>query len=314
MARALRPPQLPMRAGVSPSCVATSTGPWPTLLDFLAARLPAISRDEWAQRMRHGDVLDDQARPIAPDTPHRPGMRLHYYRSLDAETEIPFEARVLYQDDMLVVADKPHFLPVTPTGRYVQQSLLVRLKRQLGLETLSPIHRIDRETAGLVLLSVRPQDRDAYHRLFRDRQVQKTYEALAAAPDAQVFPLVYRSLIEEDPAAFYRMREVPGLPNSETRISVLEQLGRQARYLLEPVTGRRHQLRVHMNALGLPLQGDQFYPQVLRGPDAAEDFQNPLRLLARSLRFIDPITGQERHFESQLALSCAHACATGELI
>jgi tRNA pseudouridine32 synthase/23S rRNA pseudouridine746 synthase len=296
-----------MRAGVSPSCVVTTAGPWRTLLDFLAHRLPAVSHHDWAQRMQQGEVLDDQAQPLPPDTPHRPGLRLHYYRSLPHEAPIPFTESIVYQDDWLVVADKPHYLPVTPSGRYVQHSLLVRLKRRLGLASLSPIHRIDRETAGLVLFAVQASSRNAYHSLFRELRVHKTYEALAASPSAasatHTFPLTYCSHVQEDPQAFYRMCEVAAPPNSSTRISVLEQRGPLARYQLEPSTGRRHQLRVHMNALGLPLIGDQFYPKVLRGPDAAEDFQNPLRLLARRLRFIDPITQQERDFVSQLDLA-----------
>jgi len=302
MARAPRPPQLPMRDGVSPSCVVTPAGPWATLLDFLAERLPAVSAADWAQRMAQGQVLDDHIRPIAPQAPHRPGLRLHYYRSLPHETPIPFEATVVHQDDWLVVADKPHFLPVTPTGRYVQQSLLVRLKRQLGIATLSPIHRIDRETAGLVVFSVQPATRNAYHGLFRDQAVSKTYEALAARPSTPMFPLTRRSRIEEDPTTFYRTCEVPGQANSESRIQLLEVRGDHARYQLEPLSGRRHQLRVHMNALGLPIVGDQFYPQVLRGPDETEDFLNPLRLLARSIRFTDPVTGQTRCFTSQQTL------------
>ncbi len=300
-------PLLPTRDGVSPSCVVTPAGAWPTLLDFLAERMSAVTRTEWAQRLARGEVLDDGARPVPPDAAFRARLRLHYYRSLPDEPVVPFEESVLYQDDWLVVADKPHFLPVTPTGRYVQQSLLVRLKRRLGIDTLSPIHRIDRETAGVVVFAVQPATRDAYHALFRERAVTKTYEALAAAPGERDFPRVHRSRVEEDGHAFFRMREAPGEPNSETHIDLIEQRGDQARYRLQPLTGRRHQLRVHMAALGLPLLGDQFYPRVLRGPDEAEDYRQPLQLLARSLRFTDPLTGEMREFESRRTLDWAAA-------
>lgn len=296
-------PALPLREGVSASCVVTPAGRWPTLLDFLAERLPAVARDDWAQRMADGSVLDDQAQPVRPDAVFRPSLRLHYYRSLPDEPPVPFEETILFQDDWLVVADKPHFLPVTPTGRYVQQSLLVRLKKRLGLDTLSPIHRIDRETAGVVVFAVRPETRAAYHALFRERAVTKTYQALAPAPGLQGFPLTRHSRMEEDPDTFFRMREAPGTPDSETRIHLLEQRGAWARYLLEPVTGKRHQLRVHMNALGLPLVGDQFYPAVRRGPDATEDFSDPLRLLAQAIAFTDPVTGVPRRFESRRTLA-----------
>jgi tRNA pseudouridine32 synthase/23S rRNA pseudouridine746 synthase len=277
--------------------------PWAHLVDFLAERLSAVSHAAWVQRMVHGDVLDEAGQPLLPEAPFRPGTRVYYYRELDDEPEVPFEEAVLYQDEHLLVADKPHFLPVTPGGRYVQQSLLVRLKNRLGIETLSPIHRIDRETAGLVLFSLRPQDRAAYQALFRERSVHKVYEAIAPSGTAHAWPLVRRSRIVEEDQAFFRMGEADGEPNSETQMDRLDTRGAWARYRLEPVTGKRHQLRVHMNALGLPIAGDQFYPRVLRGPDDPEDFSNPLRLLAQGIAFTDPVTGEHRRFGSKRVLA-----------
>jgi tRNA pseudouridine32 synthase/23S rRNA pseudouridine746 synthase len=301
---------IPMRNGVSPSCVALPrmrTPPWPTLLDHLAERLPVVSRAEWRQRMVEGQVVDDTGQPLAPDSPYVNGARVYYWRSLPAEPAIPFEESIVFQDEHLVVADKPHFLPVTPGGRYVQQTLLVRLKQRLNLPNLSPLHRIDRETAGLVVFSVRPQDRDAYQRLFRERLIDKTYEAIAPVNPALTWPQTRRSHIREMEDAFYKMREAAPherlTDNSETRIHLLEQRGPWGLYRLEPVTGKRHQLRVHMNALGLPLLGDQFYPVVKRGPGEMEDYAEPLRLLARSLAFTDPVTGESRVFHSTLALT-----------
>lgn len=308
MSRPPRHPLIPVRDGVSASCVAlpqppAGTRPWLRMLDFLAQRLPLPSPDEWAQRLARGEVLDEAGQPIPPEAPYRGGTRLYYWRTVADEPVVPFEERVLFQDAHLVVADKPHFLPVTPGGRFVRQTLLVRLKQRLGLPDLSPVHRIDRETAGLVVLSVRPQDRGAYQALFRQRTVEKVYQAIAPASAAHRFPLVRRSRIEEDAAAFFRMTEVPGAPNSETTVDAVERRGAWALYRLAPFTGKRHQLRVHMAALGLPIAGDQFYPRVHRGPDDAEDFVNPLRLLARSIAFTDPVTGDSRRFESQLALA-----------
>jgi tRNA pseudouridine32 synthase/23S rRNA pseudouridine746 synthase len=162
---------LPTRDGVSPSCVATPAGTWPLMLDFLVERIPAVGRDAWQARMTAGDVLDAKGQPVSPSAPFAAHRKLYYWRALSFEHPIPFEEGIVFQDAHLVVADKPHFLPVTPKGRYVQQTLLVRLKKRLGLDTLVPIHRIDRETAGLVAFSVRPQDRHAYQSLFRDRAV-----------------------------------------------------------------------------------------------------------------------------------------------
>jgi tRNA pseudouridine32 synthase / 23S rRNA pseudouridine746 synthase len=300
-----RPPSartLPTRDGVSPSCVALPPGPWTTVLDFLAERLPTVSRQAWAERMHNGEVLDAQGHAVYAEQPYTSGTRLFYYRHIADEPDLPVQERIVFQDDHLVVADKPHFMPVTPGGQYVRQSLLVRLKRQLGIDSLSPVHRIDRETAGLVLLCVRPQDRNAYQALFRERHVHKVYEAVAPYRAELTLPLTRRSRIEACTTQFFRSEEIEGTPNSETTLSLLQVQGNSALYRLEPVTGKRHQLRIHMNALGLPIEGDQFYPEVLRGAGEPEDFSHPLQLLARSVSFTDPVTGKPRSFASGQSL------------
>lgn len=305
MTRLQKPAQLPTRNGVSPSCVALPAGSWPTVLDFLAARLPAVSRVAWRQRMTQSQVFDAQGQAIPPHQRYTPNTRVFYYRDVGHEPTLPARATVVFQDEHLVVADKPHFMPVTPSGPYVQQSLLVQLKRDLGIDSLSPIHRIDRETAGLVVFSVRPQDRGAYQALFRERAVHKTYEAVAPHRPELDFPMTRRSRIDASPD-FFRSQETLGEPNSETFASLVYTEGGSALYRLEPVTGKRHQLRIHLNAWGIPIEGDQFYPTVKRGPDEPEDFSRPLQLLARSIAFDDPVTGQARYFESglQLRLTC----------
>jgi len=290
---------LPTRHGVSPSCVGLPAGQWPTVLDFLVARFPAIARTVWLQRMAAGEVVDEFGLAVTPDRPYRGHLRVYYYRALPDEPLVPFEAKVLFQDAHLVVADKPHFLPVTPSGHYLQETLLVRLKNQLGMDALSPIHRIDRETAGLVLFCVQPAERNAYQALFRDKAVNKHYEAIAPWRAEVNLPLVRCSRIVED-EPFFRQREVPGPANSETRVDVIEVRGARALYALSPVTGKKHQLRVHMNALGLPIAGDRMYPPVANTPD--DDFSQPLQLLAKGIAFTDPVTGQARRFESDLTL------------
>ncbi|MBV7426878.1 MULTISPECIES: pseudouridine synthase [unclassified Acidovorax] len=286
-----------VRDGVGPSCVVLPSQGQGSMLDFLARRLPAVAREEWLRRMQAGDVVDERGDPVAPARPFEGGLRLYYYRSLPAEPALPFTETVLYQDEHLVVADKPHFMPVTPSGRYLHNTLLVRLKRQLGLPELSPLHRIDRDTAGLVLLSVHQRTRGAYQALFRDRQITKHYDAIAPWRADVAFPREHISRLEESPQ-FFRMQEVPGEPNSHTRIEVLDVAGASgwARYRLSPVTGKRHQLRVHMAALGLPLRNDPFYPVVNDPPEG--DYSRPLQLLARSLEFVDPLSGARRVFES----------------
>ena len=288
-----------MRDGVTPSCVVLPSQGQGSMLDFLAARLPTVSAAGWAQRMAQGDVVDEFGVPVTSGRRFTPGIRLYYYRALDDEAVIPFEEQVLYQDEHILVADKPHFLPVVPGGRYLQHTLLVRLKSRLGLPALSPVHRIDRDTVGLVLFSVQQRTRGAYQALFRNRQITKHYDAIAPWRADLAFPREHTSRLEESPQ-FFRMQEVPGEPNSHTHMQVLEVAGDWARYRLSPITGKRHQLRVHMAALGLPLRNDPFYPVVNDPPEG--DYSRPLQLLARSLAFVDPVSGEGRVFESRQAL------------
>lgn len=293
---------LPPRSGVSPSCVGLPAGDWPTITDFLVQRFPAIPRETWLQRMADGLVADEFGEAVTPERPYRGHMRVYYYRALDDEPRVPFEASVLWQDEHLVVADKPHFLPVTPSGHYLQETLLVRLKNSLGLEGLTPIHRIDRETAGLVLFSVKPGERDAYQALFRRHEVRKDYEAIAPWRANIGFPLTRKSrIVQGEP--FFRQCEAEGEPNSETHIELLQTAPhtRLARYGLSPVTGKKHQLRVHMNALGIPILHDRIYPPVHPTPD--DDYSRPLQLLAKTVRFTDPFTGEARAFHTRLSLS-----------
>jgi len=311
MSRPARIP-LPTRDGVSASTVAAPPGPWATVLDFLAERIPAVTREDWVQRMGRGEVLDAQGRPVMPDAPYRAQTRLHYWRSLPFEHRIPFEENIVYQDEFLVVADKPHFLPVTPKGRYVQETLLVRLKKRTGIDTLVPMHRIDRETAGLVVFTVQPHTRNAYQGLLRQHQVHKTYEAIAPWREGLSWPQRRITRLVEGPQ-FMAMREVDGPPNADTLIELIALSGadavapdapRLAHYRLTPRTGQKHQLRAHMNALGLPILGDRIYPKLMpaSAPEQAPDFRQPLQLLAKSLHFTDPVTGQFRHFESPRTL------------
>ncbi|MGZ3253140.1 MAG: pseudouridine synthase [Burkholderiaceae bacterium] len=292
--------------GVSPSCIALPKGDWRTVTDFLTHHFPNIPKSEWLARIARGDVLDAQGIAVVPEQPYQAYSKLYYYRSLPSELRIPFEEVVLYQDDYLVVADKPHFLPVTPAGRYLQETLLVRLKQKLNIDTLTPMHRIDRETAGLVLFVIQPHTRDRYQALFRKRQIAKRYEAIAPWRPELTLPMTYRSrLVEAE--SFMKMRETEGEPNAETTIELIEVNGNLAHYNLRPGTGQKHQLRVHMAALGMPILNDQIYPthhpEFIESSENAEpDYSSPLQLLAKSLAFTDPVTGQSRQFESRRTL------------
>ncbi len=289
-------------AGVRPSTLHLPRGNWATVLDCLCAHFPAVSREVWLQRMARGRVLGADGFPLGPQDAYREGLRVHYFREVAQEVEIPFVETLLHVDEHLVVVDKPHFLPVVPSGGYVEQTLLARLVKRLDNPQLVPIHRIDRLTAGLVLFSANPQSRSQYQQLFRDRQIVKGYEAIAPALPGQSFPQLRKTrLAEAHP--FFLMQEVDGPANSETHIEVREQQGDLCRYGLYPVTGKKHQLRVHLAALGAGICNDPFYPQLTAASDTPDDYSRPLKLLAQELAFTDPLNGLPRSFRSELTLT-----------
>ena len=235
--------------------------------------------------------------PVQAGDPYQADIHSMYFRRLAREPEISFLEEILYQDQHIVVADKPHFLPVTPSGLYLHQTLLNRLKKQTGIQTLSPIHRIDRDTAGLVIFSVMPQERAQYQSLFRDRAVRKVYEAIALYREEQALrlPMTYQSRLVES-KHFLQMQEVRGDPNSDTYVVLMEVNKPWAKYRLTPGSGKKHQLRSHLNALGIPIGNDQIY--LFLTPYQAYDlnFSKPSQLLAKEIYFVDPISKQENFF------------------
>jgi tRNA pseudouridine32 synthase/23S rRNA pseudouridine746 synthase len=284
---------------IAPSRLQLPPGPWATVLDALCARFPAIDRDTWRDRFARGRVLDACGAPLEEHAAARVGAEIHYYREIVDERPLAVEEVILYVDAHLIVVDKPHFLPVTPGGAYVNETLLVRLLKRFDDRDIVPLHRLDRLTAGVLLFSNNPTTRSRYQALFRDRAIHKRYEAIAPPLPMATWPLERSSrLVRGEP--FFRAQEVDGEPNAFTRIEVIERGQDTWRYALEPVTGKKHQLRVHMAALGAPILNDPLYPQLAdRAPD---DPNRPLKLLARSLAFTDPLDGTARYFESGLSL------------
>ena len=298
---------LPIIDGVSPSSQWLPAGPWETILDFLTERFPRVETATWVSRMAKGELVDETGLRLNSGSAYRVGACIFYYRELESEASIPFDERVLYQDEHILVADKPHFLPVIPAGRFLHETLLVRLKKKWKLEQLVPVHRLDRETAGVVLFSVNAATRGHYTSLFRNRKVKKVYEALAPARPDISFPVTRRSrIVPGEP--FFRMKEIDGEPNSETCIEVLENragaMDGVTLYQLKPLTGRKHQLRVHLSALGIPIMNDRLYPELslAQAVDSEDPFSSPLKLLAKSISFEDPLTGQEHYFTSRRKL------------
>ncbi|MBU3629109.1 pseudouridine synthase [Polynucleobacter sp. AP-Reno-20A-A9] len=269
------------------------------LLAFFIAQFPHITEVEWIDRFNEGLVLDQEGHALRASDAYMPNMHLLYFRRLAREPEIPFEEHIIYQDEHILVADKPHFLPVTPSGLYLHQTLLNRLKKKTGIQTLSPIHRIDRDTAGLVIFSVNPSERAQYQNLFRDRAVTKVYEAIARYSEEleKQLPMTYQSRIQES-EHFLQMKEVEGAPNSDTLIELMETKKPWAKYRLTPGSGKKHQLRCHLNAISIPIKHDQIYPILTPYQEYDLDFSKPLQLLAKEIAFIDPIDGSKRVFSS----------------
>ncbi|MER5302734.1 RluA family pseudouridine synthase [Streptomyces lasiicapitis] len=295
--RRVPPPPLPQRDGVDPVRVRLpADGAWATVRDHLAERL-SVPDGVVDAMLREGRVVGADGVPVAPDAPYLAGAYVWFHRDLPAEPPVPYAIDVVYRDEHIVVADKPHFLATMPRGSHVTQTALARLRAGLGIPALGAAHRLDRLTAGLLLFTVRPEERGAYQSLFGDRRVRKEYEAVAAYDPRLDLPRTVRSHIVKERGVLAAY-EVPGAePNSESRVELIEHDGRLGRYRLLPHTGRTHQLRVHMNALGLPILGDPLYPAV-RAATAPDDFRRPLQLLARVLEFTDPVTGAAHRFAS----------------
>ncbi len=293
---------LPFREGVNPSTTFLPKGCWQTVLQYLCEKFPQVEEATWISRMKRNEVVTEDALAIKPTMKYLPQVRLYYYRELLTETAIPFKEEVIFENDEILVVDKPHFLPVIPSGNYLQQTLLVRLRKKFQLDELSPAHRLDRLTAGVILLTKHRQYRRKYQSLFLQKTISKKYEAISAfAPDEGLeLPFNFRvRMTAGEP--YYLMKVVDGQPNSETLISKTEQLDKCYVYHLSPVTGKKHQLRVHMAALGIPILNDPLYPQLQ--PYQNNCFTAPLKLLARSLAFTDPVSGKEHYFESERKLT-----------
>ena len=273
-----------MRNGLGPARLRLQGG---NVADELGRRFGPPARD----KVLAGDVFDADGTALSADTEMTAGAHVYLYRDLPDEVPVPYPMPVLYRDDNIVAVDKPHFLATMPRGSHVAQTALVRLRRDLGLAELSPAHRLDRLTAGVLLFTARREVRGAYQSMFARGEVMKTYLAVSSVQPGLAAPQVISNRIVKQRGTL-QARIEPGEPNAETRI---EPLG-AGRYRLIPRTGRTHQLRLHMAAIGLPIDNDPLYPNVIDVEPG--DFTAPLRLIAQRLELSDPLTGDQRCFVS----------------
>ena len=298
-----------MRDGVNPSylCLPHDTryigG---SLLDFLCERFPFVDERGWRARLNSGFVAAADGTILSEYARYCAGETIYYYREISREDEprIPFDETILYVDAHLIVVDKPHFLPVIPSGRFLRETLLTRLRlrpelQHLNVADITPIHRLDKDTAGVMLLSHNRATRGAYQSLFQSRAVSKVYEAIAPTRMDLHYPIEVSSRMVRG-EQFYLTQEVDGEPNAFTTVELIENRGAHSLYRLHPHTGKKHQLRVHMMRLGMPLLNDGLYP--VPTPMDVVDYDKPLKLLARSIAFDDPMTGQARIFVSERQL------------
>jgi len=290
---------LPVKNGVSPNSLWLPVGKWASMLEFFQDRFPHLDSKSCIARFERDEVVTADGAILRVNSQYISGTHIFFYRELESELQVPFEEKIIYQDEHIVVADKPHFLPVSPSGNYLHETLLVRLRKKLNIDSLELCHRIDRETAGVVLLTKKTSERAPYHALFSNKKITKIYHALAGKKDISL-PLIHKSrLVKGEP--YYKMREVLGENNSETEIKLLEEGIENNLYELRPVTGKKHQLRVHLSALGIPIVNDPIYPTIMN--KVSDDFSKPLQLLAKSIHFSDPLSGKEHFFETDQSLS-----------
>ncbi len=266
----------------------------PTIFEYLLARFPQVDATIWRERVSQGLITLSDGTTLREDSPYRHGISVFYRKEVASEPPTLEEPQIVYRDDDILVVDKPHGMPVTPSGQHLERSLFVRLQRSTGLPDLAPMHRLDRETAGLVLFAIKPAARANYHRLFAEGNVEREYLAWAhtTSPVEKTHWRIENRMERGEP--WFRQRIVDGSANAITEIELIELREGLGRFRLFPKTGRKHQLRVHMASIGCPIVGDPFYPIIWEKREG----DPPLQLIARRLAFIDPLTGAALSFIS----------------
>jgi len=296
---------LPQRFGLDAARIRTpqpaaGAAPWNTLREHLHERLTRVDNVRIDEMFVAGNYVDAAGNPIALDAPFVPDQVIWFHRDLPDEIQVPFDVELLHADERIVVVDKPHFMATIPRGQHILETVLVRVRAELDLPELAPAHRLDRATAGVLMLTTERRWRGSYQNVFRDRLAHKTYLAVAAHRDDLTLPTVVRSHIVKERGVLQAKEFDDRPPNSESLVEMVERRGERALYRITPRTGRTHQIRLHMARLGIPIRSDPFYPVITDAP--RDDFRAPLQLLAESLSFPDPIDGSDRRFDTRRVL------------
>lgn len=289
------------RDGMTSSFVVTPTEiHWKTVRDFLLFRFPHLDPEALTERIENGQIFYDDGSPVPAEAPLIAHQRFWYFRENPAEPVIPFEYDILFEDENIIVIDKPHFLSTTPVGNFLKQTVVTRLRHQTGNMDIAPAHRLDRATAGVLLLTKQKSAREPYQQLFQQRKVQKTYHAICHKNDSLEDSFSIHAHMIENPKSLFMSIEQDE-PNSFTDVKRLSSSDELSFYELRPITGKKHQLRCHMAHVGASIVNDVWYPHAMR--QAPDDFEKPLQLLAHELSFVDPLSGEEREFRTQRTLS-----------
>lgn len=271
-----------------------------TVLEYLVKKFPDIPEAVWAERASAGKLVLNDERLVDSNTAYLAGDTVHYFREVAEEPRIPFEEKILFENDEIIVVDKPHFLPVVPSGSYVNECLLARLQRRFNSLDLSPAHRIDAATAGLVLFSKAKKARHLYQNLFQAGAVEKFYEAICwISGQFDAGDRIIAARLERG-EPWFRRRIAEGPANAITRVHLAKRWDALGFFEVYPTTGKKHQIRVHLASIGCPIVNDPYYPVVRN--ESPQDYSRPLQLLAKKLSFADPVTGQSMGFESQQSL------------
>jgi 23S rRNA pseudouridine1911/1915/1917 synthase len=276
---------------------------------FLAGK---FSRSRSAVRSKlDGEVFSEEGRRLKWSHRLRAGEVIQVATQVNPEPEVEVTYRILYQDDWILVVDKGPGAPVHPVRAFRTRTVLTRLRADLEDPGLNPAHRLDRETSGVLVFARTKRALTALMNQFKHGRVSKKYLAVVrGSPDFDQKTL--KLPLGRDPDFPVRCRMRPGLGRpAVTELAVVKRQDDRALVVAVPRTGRQHQIRVHLNALGHPVLGDKLYqedgkPYLAMIRDALDEESiarlghHRHALHAESLEFEHPKTGKQLCIRAEL--------------